>query len=230
MFLEERGRIADGKANEMLDKRIIRGYLFVWGLKDLHGTKFMKGCCARSIRERGPKSKAKYKITFLWQHDQCDPLSLFDVLEEDDYGLYFETKALDKVDNAERTIEQIRSGTLNQFSAGFDFIWDKMEYDETDDSIVCMEIELLEGSVVTIASQMETYAVRSSEELADKTLQFIKSLPRKFQLEARQLFALHKSPEDLAAFEQKEIRSKEVQPKKNGSINISKLSKLIDNE
>lgn len=181
---------------EYLNKRIIRGYLFVWGLRDYHGTKFVKGCCAKSIRERGPGSNAKYKMTFLWQHNQSDPLSLFDVLEEDDYGLYFETKALDDVENGNRTITQIRSGTLNQFSGGFDYVYDKMEYDETDDSIVCLEIELMEGSVVTIASQKETFAIRTVEnisQLDEQTEEFIGILPHKNRLQARNLFTRYKS-------------------------------------
>jgi HK97 family phage prohead protease len=223
------GRTLQGDSMALLDKRIIRGYLFVWGLKDMHGTKFIKGCCANSIEQRGPNSSAKYKITFLWQHRQDDPLAIFDVLEEDDYGLYFETKPLDDVPSADRTIKQIRSGTLNQFSGGFDFMWDKMEYDETDDSLVCKEIILMEGSVVTIASQKETYAVRSAEalsELADDTEDFITELPRKYQLQARHLFTRHKSLVDLEPFQQSENTQKKTEPAKRG-INYDYLTKNL---
>lgn len=195
--VNERGK-RSSKVTDKLDQRIITGYLIVWGNRNMFGQKCIKGSCAKSIRERGPNSNAKYKITFLWQHCQDDPLALFDILEEDDYGLYFETKPLDDVPNAERTIKQIRSGTLNQFSVGFDYVWDKIEYDETDDSLVLLEIDLFEGSVVTIGADGETYATaqRSAatlETLHDETEIFINDLPRKDRIAARQLFARHKA-------------------------------------
>ncbi len=189
--INERGELTDND----LDKRIIKGYLIVWGVKNDYGEKCIKGCCSKSIRERGPQSNAKYKITFLWQHKQDDPLALFAKLEEDDYGLYFETLPLDDVPNADRALKQVRSKTLNQFSVGFDYLWDKMEWDESDESIVMKELDLFEGSIVTIAANRETYALRSKENLEllhDDTQDFITSLPRSKQLEARQIFARHK--------------------------------------
>jgi HK97 family phage prohead protease len=232
VFIEQRGRASDGKMEDYLDKRIIRGYLFVWNVKDLHGTKFIKGCCSRSIRERGPKSNAKYKITFLWQHRTDDPLSLFSVLEEDDYGLYFETKPLDDVPNATRTITQIRSGTLNQFSGGFNYMWDMMEYDESDDSIVCKEIEFLEGSIVTMASQMETHVVRGGADvLEEETDNFVKSLPRKFHLQARQLFSKHKSliNQDALILEKKDGKNKRSMAKsEDKGYNLDYLIKKLE--
>lgn len=237
LFTETRGRTSDGKSGEYLDKRIIRGYLFVWNIKDLYGTKFIKGCCARSIRDRGPESGANYKITFLWQHDQSDPLALFAILEEDDYGLYFETKPLDDVPNAKRTIDQIRSGTLNQFSGGFDYIWDAMEYDANDDSIVCKEIELFEGSVVTIGGQPQTFAIRSVDslaELAEDTDFFIRSLSRQKQMEARALFTRHKSMIDTGALEQGNkgttVVSDDEKAKQKRSLLYKNVTTLLKNK
>src|SRR5688572_8414152 len=45
----------------------IKGYLIAWGVRDTYGTKFIKGCCAKSLNERGPGTQSKYKITLLWQ-------------------------------------------------------------------------------------------------------------------------------------------------------------------
>jgi len=193
--VNERGELQTNAA-DMLDKRILAGYLIVWGKKNMFGEKVIKGACAKSIRERGPESQAKYKITFLWQHRMDDPLALFAKLVEDDYGLYFETAPLDDVPSADRAIKQIRSGTLNQFSVGFDYVWDKIEYDDKDDSLVLLEIDLFEGSIVTIGADSETYAMRSKESielLHDDTEDFIQSLPRSKQLEARHIFSRHKT-------------------------------------
>ncbi|MBA3971801.1 MAG: HK97 family phage prohead protease, partial [Bacteroidetes bacterium] len=138
-----------------------------------------------------------YKITLLWQHDTKDPIGQITVLKEDDYGLYFEAK-IDDVPNGTRALRQIKSGTLNQFSIGFNYVWDQMEYNDDTDTIIVREIELFEGSVVTIASNAETYAMRSPEQLTqdaddllNDTEDFIKTIPRKQQLELRQLIAKH---------------------------------------
>lgn len=219
-----------------LDKRIIKGYLIQWGKKNFYGEKVIKGACAKSISERGPNSSAKYKITFLWMHDDTDPLALFATLKEDDYGLYFETMPLDDVPNADRCITQIRSGTLNQFSVGFYYIWDKIEWDDKDDSLVLKEIDLMEGSVVTIGADEGTYAIRSGkmtyEELHDEVDAFINTLPRKDRLQARRLFTLQKS---LVATE-KRTRSelgkhkppkKEASKKQGRKINYDFLTKNL---
>lgn len=198
----------DAKGNVTEDGRV-KGYLAVWGVKDDYGTVMLKGCCSKSLTDRGPQSNAKYKITFLWQHDQKDPLCVFDVLQEDDYGLYFEAMP-DDVPSGIRTIKQIRSKTLNQFSVGFNYVWDKVEYDEATDALLLKEIDLFEGSVVTIGSNTETYAVRSAEDylaqkeqLHEETEEFIKGLPRGKQIELRQLLTRNIS---LVKFEPHEAK------------------------
>jgi len=190
-------QIVDLKVDVVEADRTVKGYLIVWGVKDTYDTIFVKGCCSRSIKDRGPKSDAKQKIAHLWQHETDNPTGQFTVLKEDDYGLYFEA-ALDDIPIGERELKQIRSGTLNQFSVGFNYIWDKVEYDENADAVLLYEIELMEGSVVTFGSNAETYAMRSPEQviqekenLIDDTEDFIKSLPRSRQLELRQLIKRH---------------------------------------
>jgi HK97 family phage prohead protease len=187
----------DLKVSVSEEDRTVRGYLIVWGVKDTYDTIFVKGCCAKSIRERGPESQAKQKIAHLWQHETDNPTGRFTVLLEDDYGLYFEAE-LDDVPIGERELKQIRSGTLNQFSVGFNYLWDKMEYDEEQDAVLLYEIELMEGSVVTFGSNAETYALRTPEQiikdkelLIEDTEEFVKSLPRTKQLELRQLITRH---------------------------------------
>ena len=179
--------------------RTVKGYLVVWGVRDTHGTTFVKGSCTKSIKERGPNSSAYQKILFLWQHRGDEPIGQFTVLEEDDYGLYFEA-VLDEIPEGERALIQINSGTLNQFSIGFRYLWDRMEYDEEEDLIVIYECHLLEGSVVTFASNDQTHAVRSIEQLHeqktildDDTEFFIRGLPKNKQLELRQLITRHVS-------------------------------------
>ena len=178
--------------------RIVKGYLAVFGVKDSYGTVAVKGAFRRSIEERGPNSNAKNKIVMLWMHRPDEPIGRFLVLREDDYGLYFEAE-MDDVPQGERALRQIRSGTLNQYSYGFRYVWDKMEYKESEDAIFMYDTMMFEGSVLAIqASNPETYTVRSEEELQldameleAETEEFIRTIPRRQQLELRQLIAKH---------------------------------------
>lgn len=203
----------------LLDQNIIEGYAVIWGKPNDYGEKFIKGAFAKSINERGPGRNSTYEIKFLYQHNQADALSLFEVIEERELGLYFRTKPLDDVDSAKRAIKQVRSGTLNNFSIGFDFIWDQIEIDKADDTLVIKEAKLFEISLVSIPADMNTYAIRSKEqleELHDDTEDFIKSLPRKQQLEARQIFARHKSLVNIEPLEQRAKALKEKEPTETG--------------
>lgn len=196
-FVDQYGNIEEVKSD--FDKRIIRGYAIIWGQKNLHGEIFVKGCCAKSIREHGPDSNAPYKIKFLNDHDDAEALSLFSILKETDTGLYFETVPLDDVQWADDAIVQLRSGTKNNFSHGWNYVWDRIEFDDVNDAIVLLEISLLEISVVSIPSGMETYCMRSignEEDIYDQTESFILQLPKKDRLQARHLFALHRSFSD----------------------------------
>lgn len=223
-----KGDLVNERASDF-DKRIVAGYAVLWGQKNLYDEIFIRGCFTKSLNERGPKSGASYEIKFLNQHDPCDPLALFEILEEDETGLYFRTKPLDDVPSADRVLKQLRSGTLNNYSQGFNFVWDKVEWDEKQDAIVCKEAELYEISVASIPVDQNTFTLRSVESLSDlndDTEYLIKQLPRKLQLEARQLFARHKSLINIEPIEQRKRSLKEDKPTTNG-IDYNYLLKNI---
>lgn len=219
----------------LLDKGIVAGYAIVWGDRSLTGYKFIKGCCARSIQEHGPKSNAPYKIKFLNQHNQDDPMSLFEELEEDDYGLRFKTFPLDFWDvqgtSAWRLIGQLKSETINNFSHGFDWIWsnDKTMYDDTDDSIVGVEIQLFEISSATIPAGLNTKQVQSVEHmghLQEDISMFIGKLPGKYRMQARQLFTEQHSFINVDSFGETKDKVKKVkkQSKKESPIDLLYLT------
>lgn len=188
------GNLVDFKL-EADEDRVIKGYLIVWGVVDTYRTVFVKGCCAKSIKERGPDSLSKQKILFHWFHKYDEPIGQFRVLLEDDYGLYFEA-VVDDIPLGDRCLTQVRSGTINQFSIGFYYIWDKIVWDDEMEVSRLLEIDLFEGSAVGRGSNAETYALRSAEswevekDLADEDLNdFIKSIPKSKQLELREILA-----------------------------------------
>ena len=151
--------------------RTISGYLAVFNVKDSDNDIITKGAFAKSINERGPQSKGGNKIAFLWQHDMREPLGKMTKLQEDDFGLYFEC-ALDEIEQADRCLKQLESGTLNNFSIGFQYVWDKIDYDEDKDAFICRELALYEGSVVTLAANdMTYYAGLKSEQIVEEIAQ-----------------------------------------------------------
>jgi uncharacterized protein len=178
----------------LLDERIVEGYGCIWGVKNSHGEIFLRGAFSKSIQEMGPGATSSYHIKFRDEHGRA--CALFDVLIEDEIGLYFKTKPLDAVQWADDLLVQLRSGTINNFSNGFRYIWDKIEYDTEQDALVIIEARLFEISAVAIPSDLATYACRSAddfENLLDETEKFIITLPRAIQLEARKIFARYTS-------------------------------------
>lgn len=178
------------KRASLLDERIVEGYGAIWGTRNSHGEMFTRGCFSKSIAEQGPQANSNYQIKFRDEHGKA--CALFEEIIEDEIGLYFRTKPLDNVQWANDLLVQLRSGTINNFSVGFRFIWDKVEWDDDTDSLVVLEARLFEVSAVAIPSDTQTFAIRSQEEIEyvqEDTEDFILSLPKSKQLEARKIIA-----------------------------------------
>lgn len=150
------------------ESRTISGYASVFGNKDKAGDILIKGCFSKSIQDRGPESAANDKIIMLWMHDMEEPIGRFTVLNEDDKGLYFEA-VIDDVPRGNQTIKQLESGTLNQFSIGYQYVYEKCMYDAEKDAYIVKEVYLYEISVVSIGCNGETeYLGLKSIEDAEK--------------------------------------------------------------
>ena len=122
----------------------------------------IKGCFAKSIQERGPESSTHRKIAFLWQHDLHDPIGKILKIEEREDGAYAEVQFsnFDAVPNAKRAYYQLIDGDIDQFSFGFEYVWDKLDFDETIDAFVVKEVKLFEISVVTLGANERTEFIR----------------------------------------------------------------------
>lgn len=210
--INQRGALVDAS-----NPRLIKAYHCVWGVPDDYGTVWVKGSWTRSIQERGPNSGAKNKIIVIRMHDQTVPLCVPNVLKEDDYGVYSEWEP-DAIAVGDDIVTQVRSGTINQFSFGFNYLWDKMVYDDKSGNIIINEAEIIELSPVTFGSQIETYAVRSSQQIEEDTAalildteKFMLHVPRREQLSLRNLIDRHIS---LAKTKPLDIREKAQGDKK----------------
>lgn len=177
-------------------------YAALFNVPDSYGTVAIRGCFAKSINERGPQSKANEKIIHLWMHDRHEPLGQVVMMEEDMVGLKIRVKwDVDAGGMPYRIFTQTKSGTVRQNSYGFDYVWDKMEYDEDKDLIMMYECALFETSSISIlAAQPEASTFRTREQVGEEleTLselaeEFAGQLPFKYRMEFRQLITRYKS-------------------------------------
>ncbi len=212
------------KRSSLLEERIVEGYGVIWGQRNSHGEKVVKGAYTKSIKENGPGSDTPYQIKFRDEHGKA--CALFEELREDETGLYFRTKPLDNVQWANDLLTQLKSGTINNFSIGFRFLWDRLEWDDEDDSMIILEARLLEISAVAIPSDEATFAIRAYEEpeyLQEDTEEFILSLPKSKQLEARKIItrnislASQKAPQESI---RTTVPKKKSTPVKNGKPSV----------
>lgn len=171
--------------------RKVSGYFAAFGNVDLASDLIVKGAFAKSIQERGPGTTNGNKIAFLYQHNMEQPLGLITKLLEDDFGLYFEA-IISEIPLGDQVLTQLKDGTLDQFSIGYNYVWDKMEYDADKDAFVCLELYLAEGSVVTLScNPLAQFEGMKSQEVEDKRISLrneledqLKALshPRQFKL------------------------------------------------
>lgn len=144
------------------EKHIIEIKFAAFGNIDSDRDILIKGCFAKSIQERGPGSSTHRKIVFLWQHDLHDPIGKILKIEEREDGAYAEVQFsnFDAVPNAKRAYYQLIDGDIDQFSFGFEYVWDKVEYDEAADTFIVREVKLFEISVVTLGANEMTEFIR----------------------------------------------------------------------
>lgn len=157
-------------------EHIIEIKFAAFGVKDSDDDILVKGCFAKSIQERGPESATNRKIAYLWQHDMHDPIGKILSIEEREDGAYARVRLsnFDAVPNAKRAYYQLMAGDINQFSFGFNYIWDKMEYDEEQDAYIIKEVKLFEISVVTLGANEQTEFIGEVKE--DDIETYMKSL------------------------------------------------------
>lgn len=154
---------------EITADRKVKGYAIVWGSKNDYKEIVLKGATLNSLNARGVGSASGNPILVLNQHRQTEPLCRPTILQEDDYGLYFEGDVIEGVGYADEAVNQVAQGVLRQLSYGFNYIWDKTEYDATNDAYILKEIKLGEISLVTFSSD-ENAQLRSFNQLQERAV------------------------------------------------------------
>ena len=143
--------------------RKVSGYLAAFGNIDDDGDLLMPGCFLKSINDRGPASATARKIAYLNQHDMEEPIGVFTLLQEDEKGLYFEA-VIDDTEAGNEALVRYASGSYNQHSIGYCYVWDKCKFEEMPNPetgepmsvFVVYEVKLYEGSAVTMGANENT--------------------------------------------------------------------------
>lgn len=126
--------------------RVVTGYLSAFDNVDSDGDVIVKGAYKRTLDNR------KDQIFFLNQHNWSQPLSKFNLLKEDNHGLYFESKSLPNTTYADDLIKLYEAQIVKEHSVGFNTIQDEIK----DGVRYIKEIKLWEGSAVTLGANSLT--------------------------------------------------------------------------
>lgn len=137
------------------------GYLAVFGNRDSYGDTIRKGAFKATLKDFAARGR---KVPILWQHRWDQPLGVFDVLKEDDTGLYVEGQLL--VADVRQSAEAhalMKAGAISGMSIGFETVAYKVDKDGNRE---LTEIKLWEGSIVTFPANDEARidAVKSALE------------------------------------------------------------------
>lgn len=138
-----------------LTKREVKMVWNSFSEKDDDGDIIIRGAFAKSINERGPASTTYRKIAYLKYHNYNLPVGPLKQIWEDQKYL-IALANIDPTPEGDTTVTQYQSGTLNQHSIGYRYIWDKVEYSDEDDAFIVKEVELWEGSVVVAGANENT--------------------------------------------------------------------------
>ncbi|MCY4779500.1 HK97 family phage prohead protease [Sphingobacterium sp. UT-1RO-CII-1] len=132
--------ISQGFKDVDVKQGIVTGYFAHFGSKDSDGDIIVKGAFAKSIRENGPKS-ARPRIKHLLDHNKKNAIAVILDLKEDDFGLYYESKA--GRHNAGRDfLLMVEDGIITEHSHGYITL---NEQHKSDANYIYENI-LLEGS------------------------------------------------------------------------------------
>ena len=152
--------------------RIVTGYLSEFGSLDYDKDIIEKGAFTKSIMER------KNDIFFLNQHDWKQPHGKFNVLQEDNKGLYFESMQLPNTTYSNDLIELYSMGIVKEHSIGFSTI--KSDWHKDGITRIIKEVKLYEGSNVTLGANPNTpftgFKARTEKEINDQVILIIKAV------------------------------------------------------
>ena len=122
---------------------VIEGYASVFGLRDQGGDVVAPGAYAASLKRLAAREG---RVRMLWQHDQAQPIGIWDEVVEDDHGLRVKGRLLTDVAKGREAAALMAAGAVDGLSIGYRTIRaEKLP----DGGRKLIELELWEVSLVT---------------------------------------------------------------------------------
>lgn len=149
-------------------KGIVTGYFSAFDVKDSDGDIIRPGAFKRSIDEWFPKGRIKH----LMNHDPSKPLGVLQVLKEDAYGLYYESK-VGTHNLGQDFIKMVESDLVKEHSIGFSVVREQKGQDGNE----MFDLKLYEGSSLTAWGANEftpLLGMKSSKDIKDRIKTFEK--------------------------------------------------------
>jgi HK97 family phage prohead protease len=149
-------------------KGIVTGYFSAFDVKDSDGDIIRPGAFKRSIDEWFPKGRIKH----LMNHDPSKPLGVLQVLNEDSYGLYYESK-VGTHNLGQDFIKMVESELVKEHSIGFSVVREQKGQDGNE----MFDLKLYEGSSLTAWGANEftpLLGMKSTKDIKDRIKTFEK--------------------------------------------------------
>lgn len=127
-----------------MDKGEFSGYASVFGNVDLGNDIVEKGAFTRSLRRKGYR-----KVKMLYQHDVKQPIGVFDMIKEDDNGLFVKGRLAMQTQKGRETYELMKMGAIDGLSVGYRVDQKGYHYDDKKKKRRLKEVDLMEISAVT---------------------------------------------------------------------------------
>ncbi|MBU1323627.1 MAG: HK97 family phage prohead protease [Alphaproteobacteria bacterium] len=128
------------KGRENPEALLVEGYASLFGVADLNGDVVARGAFAASLNKGGVGA-----VKMLHQHEGRAPVGVWDVVREDEQGLFVRGRIFDWSPEARFARALVRAGAMDGLSIGFRSVRARRE----GRLRVLVEIDLWEVSLVT---------------------------------------------------------------------------------
>lgn len=98
------------------DGTVIEGYASRFGVTDQGGDVVARGAYAASLKSVAAEGR---KIKMLWQHDPSEVIGVWDVLREDETGLWVKGRLLEATRRGREAAALIGAGAIDGLSIGY---------------------------------------------------------------------------------------------------------------
>lgn len=150
------------------DEGKFSGYGAFFGNIDSHKDIIVHGAFKSSIARMKRNSA---KLPMLWQHKSDAPIGVFDVLSEDNNGLFVEGNLLkNDVQAAGEAYALLKAGAINGLSIGY--VTKQYELDPKRNIRKLLDVDLMELSLVTFPSNDKARVLSVKADLPETTREF----------------------------------------------------------